>query len=283
MRQLLLLSVVLLSGCIAQSSLAGGSPGLVITSFQPDLSTAYSGEDLSLELRLDNTGTSPAKITSIELLSISPKEWSSRSSCDSWEGREVPAKNFVSCVYNLKAPEIPQGLREVYKPKVRITYSYSTTAITTLFIGPSKDIRRIDDIKNLAASTQSTSGPLAIGVQTRNPIRISQGSVAFPLAITLDNIGGGVICNGECNRDTWHKVSIGFEASPNIKLAGESCGMDAQNRDIDLLNGRENELVCELTATPEDAGIVESRIIVKSDYGYITERESSVTVTNRIF
>ncbi len=277
----LLFLLAAVSGCVGQTDF--GSPGLSIASFKSDLETAYAGEELSIELRLDNSGDVPAKIDSIEILGIKLEDWLVSSTCDSLKGFMLPPKNFINCVYKLQAPDVPEGLKGTYRPKARVTYEYRTISATSIFIGPSADIRRIDDIKSLPSKKETTLSPVAIDVEARNPIRLSQGSVSFPVAIKIINRGGGVICNGPCNPGTWHKITLRITSSSNVRVEGESCGQDASGRILTLYKGQENELICSLIATPSASGTGESLIIVESDYGYITERETAITVSKRAF
>ncbi|MBI2675343.1 MAG: hypothetical protein HYX24_02710 [Candidatus Aenigmarchaeota archaeon] len=272
----LILPALLLSGCIQPSE--SGSSGLIIDVFESDEQIVLSGEDIQLQLKITNTGSVPGRIRSVQMLNINPDEWHVRQgSCSSLAESVIAPGSFRSCSITYRAPAVPEGLATVYKPVIRVEYTYYSTAARSINIAPASEMRRIKAVESLQSSSTSTSGPVALSVEAKNPLSISNGQVSFPIKVSVDNTGGGTVCRTSCyDKSSWQQVSVYLRLDSTMR---SDCGTTLE---LDLTKGRNNQFVCLLTTTASE-NLVERVIEVRADYNYLVEKGLVVKISNRKF
>lgn len=220
---LLLLAVLLVSGCTTGQTTAGN--GVAVKEFAPEFSEIYAGEPVNFRLLLKNEGSVEADNVHAELLGLD-EDWcsSGATQCDLSEGNrmeKLPNEaecryqgdgfNMLApdlqrgtsgsshiCTWTYKAPPIPQGFTISYTPAVRVFYTYTSGVIKLINFGSSSELRTIQDTggKLPTETVSTTNSPVQLSIETKGPIRFWQDEqkVIFPLEITIKNVGGGVAC-----------------------------------------------------------------------------------------
>ncbi len=276
------LAIILVAGCIQVPATGGG---LIINTFEPDFLQVYSGEPVNFRLLVKNTGSVDA--TDVRPVITGVDNWrSAGGTCDEWNrisasvpylGIEGGSKN---CVWTLDAPEVPEGLSTTHNPTVRLYYTYRTNVVKTIFIASRRELKRIEDSgRALPAETKSsTSGPITLDIKSIGPIRFWESSVIFPLEITVNNVGGGVVCPtvNDCeDGQNWNSLKMEIEEE-GITIS--ECRLD----EVTLWRGKSNTFVCKVTVGGlSDITSVMKTISIEASYGYFVDKTTSVTVSWR--
>lgn len=282
---LLALCVLAASGCTMPAS---GSGGVVISYFEPSFQTVYSGEPIDFRLMVENKGTVDADEVSAKIIGLDTWQGSSEGgNCDtslSSLAGAVPSigapGGSANCKWTYVAPEVPKGLSSGYSPTARVYYSYNTHLIKSLFFAPSREIRMMMDRgESIPSQTASqTQGPISIEIKGNTPMRFWEDSVEFPIAITITNTGGGVVCKSkdECDSDDGlSKLTVNVDGGNDIAM---ECGDEV----IELWQGKTNTMICRATFSGlSDAGPSTRLIRVTASYGYYVDKQAQVTVQKR--
>jgi len=291
------MAVVLASGCTIPgmgTAIAGGK-GIVVESFEPDFNQIYSTESVQLSLKLRNAGSVDGELKSIQITGV---DWSGQNdfggstgtgSCSKIYGKmlpAVPSKGMTgetkSCTIELKPRqgEVLDGLSVTFYPVARVMYHYSTSTAKSITMGTSQELRAVmNNGGTLPADTVSTtSGPLAIDVISKSPVRVSDAGVDFPIEIHVSNVGGGIPCTDCSDAQNWYKVKLNVNNPEGLSFADSTC----EGGDITLWRGKDNTIGCKIHADASSvAGRVQKIITVTADYDYITDAQTSVTVTGQ--
>jgi len=276
MRSILILAAVMfVSGCVIQTTPFMGS-GLVISEFSADFPTIYSGDEVHLGLKLSNTGSVDANVVGMDMTGLDLKSWKEKSnSCKELSRTPIKPGGSVNCIIALVAPDIG-NLEVPFTPKIHVTYSYSSNAIALVTVGTTDELRRIAlQGGSLPYEAKSSAGPVSIDIKASSPIRASGTSAEFPVRMTVTN-GAGTACSGKCSPSTWNKIKL------SITTTMQSAGCPSQIELI-LYKGQSNSFFCNMKAASGDAGagLTQKSIEVQSDYGYIIEAETSLSIKRR--
>jgi len=258
---------------------------MTILIFEPSFPTVYSGESVDFMLNIQNQGTVDA--TDVKSRVIGLDTWDNEGgTCEEWE-RISPAVPDIgapgetkNCRWTYAAPDVPQGLSTKYSPTIRLYYGYRTSFVKSVFFASSKELRTMMD-RGQALPTQTTSqttGPIQIDIKTEAPVRFWESSVEFPLAITVSNVGGGVVCPSQSDCESGQNtnmLSLDIESGNDISIT------DCET-DIELWQGKTNTLVCQATFSGlSDVDTAQRTISIDADYGYYTDKTTQVTVASR--
>jgi hypothetical protein len=283
---MLILAVAAASGCVMPWEIGGSGSGVSIISFEPGFPSAYSGEPIDFRLKVQNTG-------SVDAVEVKPRitglgTWrDSGGTCEEWERLSAPIPEIgapgetASCYWTYEAPELPQGLSAAYSPMVRLYYGYRTSAVESVFLASSNELRSMIDrgIPVPGQKTSQTSGPIKIDIKPDAPIRFWEGSVTFPIAITITNVGGGVVCPsvGDCESgSSLNKLRLEIDSGSSISVS--DCDLD----EVTLWQGRSNTMVCKATFSGlGSTGSGQKQIRIDANYGYYIDGETSVKVNKR--
>lgn len=281
---LLVLPVVIavMSGCIGAGQ--NGS-GMVITEFEPSFSSVYSGEPVDFVLRVQNRGTVDAIDVTPRIIGL--ETWSKEgNTCEEW-GRISAAEPSIgspgeseNCRWTFVAPDVPKGLVTEISPTVRLYYGYRTSIVKSIFLASSKELKMMMERGEAppAQTTSQTLGPLQVEVKTEAPIRFWQGYVTFPIAITVNNVGGGVVCPnvGDCEfGNNLNHLKLDIELGSDVSI-------DECDDEIELWQGKTNTLVCQATFSGlSDVGMVQRTLTINMDYGYFVDKSTKVTLASR--
>jgi len=277
------LLIMAVSGCVFPGQTPGN--GVVIVTFEPSFTTVYSGEPVDFRLKIQNQGTADAVDVTPTIIGL--ETWDTKSStCDGWE--TIPAAvpeigatgGSANCRWTYAAPEIPKGLSTEIYTTARVHYEYRTSVVKSIIFASSKELRLMKDRgEAIPAQTSSqTSGPLKIDIKTEAPVRFWESSVTFPISITVENTGDGVVCRsvGNCDPDDGlNTLSLVMEPGNDITIS------DCET-DIVLWQGKTNTLVCQATFSGlRDMGTAQRTLSINTNYGYYTDKTAKVTVKSR--
>jgi len=280
-----LMFIIFVSGCtdITQPIIVTGG-GLVITDFEPQLTEAYSTEEVTFEARIRNDGILPAEMVYTEIVGIEDWDLVLDNTPDCTYGFALIPADVQSgtegqtkmCSWIYEAPEIPYGLDMPYNPTLRVYYSYFSNTIHTVSIVPRAELRRLKNSgQSLPVAIESSSGgPISISVDTE-PILSFETSAIFPVKITVTNTDIGIACYPEDCRytDNWNKVRLSFKLDDRMRL------LDCGNMELSLYKGDTNSVVCKIEAfdIPENS-ISKRSIELKAEYSYIIDKETQIKV-----
>ena len=299
----LLLAVVAISGCTGGPvSGAGGGAGVVIEAFEPDFPQIFVGEKAELRLKVKNAGGVDSKAGIASILGVDDSTVKIYGSQGTIFDSTISSSSQYCVLNNLLAADptkgtsgeiqtcrftfeprtdakIPVGITIQYTPIVRLTYGYSTSSIKSISFLASNEMRALQDSgRPLPAETvTSTSGPISILINTKGPIRTFENSVTFPIEIAVSNVGGGVVCDGGCEKaDTWNRVKLEYNFK-NKMDGGNACPEYVQ-----LFRGQSNTVTCKITE-PDigTVGAIQKLYQVTATYNYFVEKSTSITVTGR--
>lgn len=282
------MAAILVSGCTLPGGSVTGGKGIIIESFEPDFPQIYSTESVQLSLKIRNAGTVDGIVNDVQLTGV---DWTKdgAGTCESMKGKLLPAvpdkgitgetKNCI-WVAKPKQNDVPNGLSVTFYPVARVIYSYTTSTVKSVTLGTSSELRSIQDRGGtLPADTVSTtSGPVAIDIVSKGPIRVSQSGVEFPIEVKISNAGGGIACkSGSCGSADWNKVNLVIKTGSALSKV-DSC----EDREYTLWRGRENTIGCKLRVSGSNLkDRMQELITVTATYGYIVDATTSVTVTGQ--
>lgn len=280
-----LLFIVFVSGCT--TPITGSGAAIVINDFEPQFSDVFSTEDVTFEARIQNAGSLPIQGAMAYIVGIEDWEFIANNypECTNGFGLIPPgiqgetqgATKLCSWIY--KAPFLPKDLSTTYSPTLRVFYDYFSNTVSSVSIVPRDELRRLQNSGlQLPVNTQaSTEGPVTITLETE-PVLSFEESVIFPLKITVNNVGNGIVCYPQdCkNRDNWNTVRLVFDMGNTIEL------LDCGDMEISLYKGKSNTIVCRMEAFEiPDATISKRTINVGAEYGYMVEKTTSISVNSK--
>jgi len=299
---ILIMVVTAVSGCTV-GPVTVTSNGIEIESLVSDFSSVSSGQSVRFSLLIRNTGSADSSEVFAEVLGID-HEWGPNPGQEKppnedecwWNGEHFSlyAPDAIAgtqgqahqCTWNYEAPELPSGQSITYEVTGRIFYRYSSTTSTMLAFGTYDEIRELQNSGQSipAQTTTSSEGPIKITIETQSPVMFDEqdSSVTFPLYITIQNLGGGVVCNVEdpnqckdyIGTDPQNRVGVSFSSSSGIDL------QDCSIQELSILGGT-NSYSCAATATSLPDILSQKTITAAATYSYYSDKEISVTVTGQ--
>jgi len=286
----MLAAVVVISGCVGQPP--GGittGPGVIIKDFLPDFDRVESGEKVRLQVKIENTGGTPAKNTVLQLAGINAREWGT--SEEQRLGDLLPVDletntpgGIVTKTFDLRAPQLPQGIEHQFEPVAKVGYDYKTTAVKGVMLVDIDELRAMKQRGQTPAvrSVQSSGGPLSIDVKTGDVIKTGEGRDSVQLFLSITNTqwssGGTVTSAGRGG-------NFDFPVSVKISSTGVSVGSctftsgSGSSGTIDLWQGKDGQVTCELDISGRGPTFREETLItMELDYRYLIEKSTRVTV-----
>ena len=298
---LLVLPALLVSGCTLTPVEVTGN-GVEIESLSADFDNIFEGEQVTFRMTVRNTGSADTQEVFAELLGIDqewgpnpgqevlPNEEECRYGSDSHFSllapepeNGIPGQSHI-CTWTYIAPDLPDGASITYEVTGRVFYRYSSSTLTSVTFGTYDELVALQNSGQPlpAETTSSSKGPIKITIESQGPIRFSEGesTVEFPLYITIENLGGGVVCKAddpnECKdymgTDPQNKVSISFSAN-DINLD------DCEISEMSVWAGLPNYHSCEAIATNMPQIISQRIITATAAYSYYSDKTTTVTVT----
>lgn len=299
-----IVAIVAISGCTTGT--ASGGPGLVITSWEPELANLFSNDQVDFLLEVQNQGESRARNVVAELTNIDTSEWGSFGFATIQMGdliafdpiTNTPGETKTVQFQNLKAPVLTKGTSFVYEPVVRVSYDYTTAAQKPITIVDADELIKIQQQGQAlpAKPTTFTSGPLSVDiimgnfVKTTNQFGGTFGTYdIFPVNIKIRNSlwgsGGSIVPSGFGSTgglfqtfDYPVEVKITPPAGTNFVFSGFGDDCSSFQFTIDLFRGEEADITCELEVTQAPTIRQESLLIVELDYRFSMDAVTQVNV-----
>lgn len=296
---LLIFSLILVSGCINQPPTSGS--GVVVENFLSNPSEIYSGEPFQLQLMVRNTGPVDAKNVRFELFNIGTThenkglEISCNPQCSDLIERLLAPDTHAgttgeskTCIWDCFSPkDVPRNAKITFNPTLRIYYKYESTVAKVITIVSEEELRSLQSQgKTLPSETLNPSGgPIKLGIQMRTPVKYIEDTnkVIFPIAVTIENVGGGVACHPSCSEPgNWNRVFLGVDAESGMNL--KNCEISMAN-EIELWEGKSRTIVCDaelsmFSETGKGAGVnlLQKTLKMKAEYEYFLDTTTSLTV-----
>ncbi len=286
---LLFLATVTTSGCV----IPGLNPplsgqGIVISGWKPDFSRVYPNEDVTLYSNVKNVGSFQARNVYFQLTDLDG--WSnvkvSDRDCESGN-IELLAPNLQygtegeekMCSWTATSPEIEAGLHMVYTPKITVCYDYvGRTVLRTPSISR-YELKRLQDSGSGLPSQSTISGdsPVSISASTPSPIIVTETQVTFPVKISVDNGGGGMLClpGGQ-------KSCIDSEKMNKVGLEIKSTTASVVECPAELLIwSNRGEVTCDMSMHSRTPNLVQNEIEITARYRYCVDASTNVEVHGR--
>lgn len=209
-----MIMIILAAGCIGTTRpvKVSASDGLQINDFSADINDVYSGEQVRLNLEVENIGGTTARnvkttlFGSVDIWNPQPMPDSSNSLLAEQMKPPVIGSNtpgeFTRRIWTVTAPYLPEGLSESYSIGVRAGYDYTTTSVTPLDIITYDQfdlLRKQGGFAQTATFSQNSNAPIKIQLDALSPVRprsqctssVCPG-IKETFTLTLVNIGSGV-------------------------------------------------------------------------------------------
>lgn len=297
--------IVAVSGCTSTGT-GGSGPGVVILSWTPELSSVFSEENVDILLKIQNQGDSRAKNVRAEITNIDMNEWGSFFEQEKQLGDLIPAdpvsntpgETKTTQFQNLEAPQLSKGTSFTYEPSIRVSYDYSTTAQKPVTLVDKNELIMLQQQgKSLPSkATTYSSGPLTVDIIMGNYIKTSsnfgsgQTYDIFPVQIKITNTQwgsggsvtdkgfGGYYSSGWGEYDYPVNVKVIPPSGTSFVYSGYGTDCSSYEFPMDLFQGKEAEITCELEVTNPPTIKTESLIKVELDYRFFTDSTTQVTV-----
>ncbi|MBI4176034.1 MAG: hypothetical protein HY518_02435 [Candidatus Aenigmarchaeota archaeon] len=275
-----ILIILLVSGCTASQ---GGTGGIAIKSFTPDIQQVFPGEKIRLQALIENTGSARARITEMKVLGLDG--WNPQAvTSECTRGLELlPVRSGISgdtkvCIWEFTAPVVPDRINVDFRPTLRVYYSYSTDLVKNVNILPRQELVQLQS-QGKPLPIDSVSGsvsPVTFSLEAQGPIRLAGSDVTFPVKITATNTGGGSVCLDDCTLGNQNIDAVSIRLESGMTL--QDCQSPIR---LSLFKGS-NSIQCKLTASGLDPGQVsQKQIELHSDYIYFADRETVITLTGK--
>jgi hypothetical protein len=196
----------------------------------------------------------------------------------------------ATCTWMYRAPGIPEGMNPEYPITARVFYDYRTDVVKSLTLTPAKELLSYNQQGRAlpTGTVSSTRSPISIKAESRSPIRFwDSGDISFPLAITVSNTGGGMVClRDHCKKASaggheWNQLTLKIiPLSDGLAVSDECERFTGSGSTLEVWPGRDNTIICNIEASGLDSivGHEERMLGISAEYGYFTDEHASVTV-----
>ena len=312
-----ILAIVLIAGCtipgipeIPTGPSVSGGRGLEITSFTAEPSPVYSGSKVRVTMEVENQGgTTVPKEKAVVYLTGSNVDIGSSSDLY-WRGSdpsETASKNFTRDMrpadavkgtpadtarftWTLMAPNVTAGQTrtDTFYGRTYCDYSTGVNGNVWIYTEGEADAARASGRPLNKASFTSTVGPVGLDVKVSpDPVVYYDTGEVFSLYITVSNLATGTIY--KYGKDYSSGIpTIGAEEYNivNIDVSYDTSKLSLDNPsdckgDQELPAGKSTTLVCDFTITDPPDTFESYPITVTANYGYYTEKSTTVTVQGR--
>jgi hypothetical protein len=212
---------------------------------------------------------------------------------------QTPGETKSVQFQNLQAPLLSKGTSFTYEPTVRVSYDYSTVAQKPVTLVDRNELVRIQQQGKTLPSkpTTYTSGPLSVEITMGNFVRTSgqlgfggQTYDIFPVQIKIVNNlwesggsvtpqgFGGIGFRGIGEFDYPVLVKVIPPSGTNFVFSGFGDDCSSFQFTVELFQGRQAEITCELEVTSPPTFKTESLIQVELDYRYFVDAVTQINV-----
>lgn len=302
----ILMAIVIASGCTNgdQSGVTvDQTSGLTIQSFSPATAEVFSGQPVSLEMTVENSGGRDAENVKATIFNIPTDSGSSGDASRTWSVSGDVTKSLDTIrsadpetdapavprtvTWGLESPQLDQGVTIPYDIFTRVYYEYSTKGTTQIQVMDS-DRYRDSGATRSTPTVDNSGGPIQLEVRTRTPIVFydSSDSPSSQFCVIAKNQGTGTptvtgagsgdiksISDSEKN-----KVELRVDVSGSTLQFADSSNGQSATETVEIV-GSEGVNCFELE-TSGSAGNLQTTlpVTVTANYGYYIEDQTSVTV-----
>lgn len=241
---LLVISIIIVSGCTGQGGSQGGSSqGIIIESFGPTLSEVEPGEVFDIIARIKNVGG--AEVTGIRPEIYGLGEWKLRTiaSAPSSLLPPDPARGIegeeAEITWEATAPSYKTGI-DNHEFELRVYHRYSTSAVAQIKVATDSYIKSFPTDEQEAKRNElgvvmekTTSGPISVNIIAPNKV-IKAGNNEVRVTVDIQNVGGGSVTNNE--------IPISISSS----TSRVNCGLTGNT--VRLTGGKSKQLRCSIYA-----------------------------------
>ncbi|HDJ96599.1 MAG TPA: hypothetical protein ENG45_00825 [Candidatus Aenigmarchaeota archaeon] len=277
---LALIPLVFFSGCLRQGGkgAGGGTQGIVISSFAPDVSVIPPGETVTFSLDVENVGDKEGTSVTAELYGV-PFDGDYAWRC---VGETTPVDSLYppdpvsgtpgevyTFTWDCTAPNVPTEITQEFY--VDVSYGYETDATGTLMVAEEDYLKSLSSkerqefystggLKQLSVS----SAPVTVDVVIPRPLILREDkSSSLTIRVIIRNVGGGKV-----DKDT---ISI---------KQGDIKGIDCEipEEGVKLIRGEERTLRCSIENIQGIDKKAEVPFSIRLTYTYIVTSSATVTI-----
>lgn len=298
--------LIFASGCVGQTTSSqitySATDGVIIKTFQTDMTEVYPGEDVSFELVAQNVGDSDASNCNSYLYGLGGWTW----------GTETPYHNTLGEIrgvdrkinkpglsendeWTVEAPtNIPEGFSVGTQAKTRVLCNYQTEGTMTFEVADRDFVaqqKKLGETVTLSTQSDIKGGPVSLGIDVPGRKELSTDHQEVEIVITMNNVGEGTVYQKDTvaapesttytlgvSRTRMNLVEVVTEVDGTIIVTGEdACDSSAEK----LVDGF-SVVSCEVTLPIPAAGqgIEMHTVHVTLNYAYAMTASTSVTVSN---
>jgi len=280
------MAAVVLSGCIGGGGGTGGTAGVVIDYFEPDISEIYSSEEVMFTAGVKNIGEENAENVELRLFGLG-NDWTWDSGktqqisgrlekSDESEGIEGGTGEAQWVVTS------PSGLKvdNTYTANVRLSYDYETTARANVKVYDTDYLRSISE----EASDIMQSSGIETFTVTDAPISIELTGLSKPLiyresgqkssvTVLINNVG-----DGKPYLDNENDLSVRVG---KVTVDGEVIS-DVSNKDYRLPRSGKKSLPVQFEL-PDIESYTTIPIEIELTYRYFVDSSTNIIVLKTLF
>ena len=291
--QIFLLTVaVVLAGCVGQpgGTAGGGTAGLILTSFSPEVPEVESGQSVSFTTIVKNVGdiTVTSGNAKIDIIGLDDWTGDKTKTVDIDLRRADPSRQEEGGEFLHDFPlTAPTGKQVTlsYTPTARLSYFYETiSTIQMKFV--TRELTRTNPNEQSTATVTTTSGPFLVTVKGKLPIIQSGDNVKVSFQLEIQNVGGGKAFAGiglEAASNEADLISITVPQIQGVTIPACTPISTTNQSPPRLIGGKSRLLSCTLTFSKVPAaGFATSNFDLNLAYNYLIDTQSSVTVLKPI-
>ncbi|MBI4017636.1 MAG: hypothetical protein HY366_01675 [Candidatus Aenigmarchaeota archaeon] len=301
-------SVLLVSGCVGGGGSKTTGPndfGVVIKSFSPDIQELESKDRFTLSMQLENNGGSDAKDVAAFLFGIPIGTGSDAFAIVSGlnpqtvavtlrapdESAKLPG-DIADASWDLRAPDLPEGISLPYEARARLMYRYKTAATTTVSALTTAENRRLRERNEPIPSQTETvvsKGPLGVTITASAPVIIRDDTDRLRLRVNAEIIQSGSIFDpdyggykqgganpGSVPQDNLDKIRVRLFA-PDVTATNEECALLNADTTLSLRGGTSLSFSCELKPSAF-VGRKDIPVRVELTYNFLTDASTTINV-----
>ena len=196
--------------------------------------------------------------------------------------------DIESTDWDMRAPDLPEGITQPYEARARLLYRYKTTASTTVTALTSDEHRRLRERGDTIPSqtdTIVTKGPLVATIDARAPVVIEDDTDRIRLIVNIEVLQSGSVFNpdyggyktdGGVPEEELDKVRVRLFA-PGVSATDEECAPLNEDTLVTLRRGTSTSLSCELK-TASFIGRKDIAVRTELTYNFLTDVTTTLTV-----
>jgi len=279
---LLLIFVILISGCVEQETLVttGTKDGVKIKGFSFDRSSIYAGDPVGLNLEIQNVGDVEAELQAIKIYGLMNRTVELKT--DDILSPGLPNENIEgeSQYYReiFEAPYVSASTTFNFGARVEYRYRSIYTGTLRVVEGSYLESLSAEDRDSLldnsgVISASVTGGPLSVSPVKGRGFIVDGGSMTRPILFKVTNAGSGYTYTGSIETGNY-QVTI---TSDGLEYCGIVEG-GTPNPTIKLSKGKSRIFSCNFTTPSEVVNKMDVIFSISFDYNYYVDGTTTITI-----